>query len=80
MDKREFDPNDESQIVLSVLDKVSKNMGSKFYAKAHGLLKGKSEQLKHPIFINLNAKKLEKAIWKRFKRLKALLLAKMKFL
>lgn len=44
-----------------MLDKVSKNMGSEFYAKAHGLLKGMSEQLKHPIFINLNAKKLEKS-------------------
>lgn len=60
IDKSEFDPNDESQIVLSVLDKVAKNIGADFYAKAHGLLKGMSEGLNHPIFINLNAEKLGK--------------------
>ena len=61
VDKSEFDPNDESQIVRSVLDKMAKNVGSQFYAKAHGLLKGMSEGLNHPIFINLNAEKLEKS-------------------
>ena len=79
VDKSEFDPNDENQIVLSVLDKMAKNVGSQFYAKAHGLLKGMSEGLNHPIFINLNAEKLEKAILKRLKRLRAQLLAKMRF-
>lgn len=79
VDKSEFDPNDENQIVLSVLDKMAKNVGSQFYAKAHGLLKGMSEGLNHPIFINLNAEKLEKAILKRLKRLRAQLLAKVRF-
>lgn len=60
VDKSEFDPNDESQIVLSVLDKMAKNVGSQFYAKAHGLLKGMSEGLNHPIFVSLSAEKLEK--------------------
>ena len=60
VDKSEFDPNDESQIVLSVLDKMAKNVGSQFYAKAHGLLKGISEGLNHPIFVSLSAEKLEK--------------------
>lgn len=59
VDKSEFDPNDESQIVLSVLDKMAKNVGSQFYAKAHGLLKGMSEGLNHPIFVSLNAERLE---------------------
>ena len=52
VDKSEFDPNDESQIVLSVLDKKKKNVGADFYAKAHGLLKGMSEGLNHPIFVS----------------------------
>ena len=60
VDKSEFDPNDENQIVLSVLDKMAKNVGSQFYAKAHGLLKGMSEGLNHPIFVSLSAEKLEK--------------------
>lgn len=60
VDKSEFDPNDESQLVLSVLDKMAKNVGSQFYAKAHGLLKGMSEGLNHPIFVSLSAEKLEK--------------------
>ena len=60
VDKSEFDPNDENQIVLSVLDKMAKNVGSQFYAKAHGLLKGMSAGLNHPIFVSLSAEKLEK--------------------
>ena len=60
VDKSEFDPNDESQIVLSVLDKMAKNVGAEFYSKAHGLLKGISEGLNHPIFVSLSAEKLEK--------------------
>ena len=60
VDKSEFDPNNENQIVLSVLDKMAKNVGSQFYAKAHGLLKGMSEGLNHPIFVSLSAEKLEK--------------------
>ena len=60
VDKSEFDPNNENQIVLSVLDKMAKNVGSQFYAKAHGLLKGISEGLNHPIFVSLSAEKLEK--------------------
>ena len=60
VDKSEFDPNDENQIVLSVLDKMAKNVGSQFYAKAHGILKGMSEGLNHPIFVSLSAEKLEK--------------------
>lgn len=53
VDKSEFDPNDESQIVLSVLDKMAKNVGSQFYAKAHGLLKGMSEGAKSSYFCKL---------------------------
>ena len=60
VDKSEFDPNDENQIVLSVLDKMAKNVGAEFYSKAHGLLKGISEGLNHPIFVSLSAEKLEK--------------------
>ena len=60
VDKSEFDPNDESQIVLSVLDKMAKNVGAEFYSKAHGLLKGISEGLNHPSFVSLSAEKLEK--------------------
>ena len=60
VDKSEFDPNDESQIVLSVLDKMAKNVGAEFYSKAHGLLKGISEGLNHPIFVSLSAEKLGK--------------------
>ena len=60
VDKSEFDPNNENQIVLSVLDKMAKNVGAEFYSKAHGLLKGISEGLNHPIFVSLSAEKLEK--------------------
>ena len=60
VDKSEFDPNDENQIVLSVLDKMAKNVGAEFYSKVHGLLKGISEGLNHPIFVSLSAEKLEK--------------------
>ena len=60
VDQSEFDPNDENQIVLSVLDKMAKNVGAEFYSKAHGLLKGISEGLNHPIFVSLSAEKLEK--------------------
>ena len=60
VDKSEFDPNDENQIVLSVLDKMAKYVGAEFYSKAHGLLKGISEGLNHPIFVSLSAEKLEK--------------------
>ena len=60
VDKSEFDPNDENQIVLSVLDKMAKNVGAEFYSKAHGLLKGISEGLNHPIFVSLSAEKLGK--------------------
>ena len=67
VDKSEFDPNDENQIVLSVLDKMAKNVGSQFYAKAHGLLKGMSEGLNHPIFININAEKLSQKELEIFK-------------
>ena len=59
IDKREFDPDDEKQIVLAVLDKVAKNIGAEFYSKAHGLLKNISEGLNHPIFININAEELD---------------------
>lgn len=60
IDESKIDPKDENQIILAVLDKMAKNVGSEFYSKAHGLLKGISAGLNHPIFVNLNTEKLEK--------------------
>lgn len=60
IDESKIDPKDENQIILAVLDKMAKNVGAEFYSKAHGLLKGISEGLNHPIFVNLNAEKLGK--------------------
>ena len=54
IDESKIDPKDENQIILAVLDKMAKNVGSEFYSKAHGLLKGISAGLNHPIFVNLN--------------------------
>ena len=79
IDESKIDPKDENQIILAVLDKMAKNVGAEFYSKAHGLLKGISEGLNHPIFVSLSAEKLEKAILKRLKRLRAQLLAKVRF-
>ena len=60
IDESKIDPKDENQIILAVLDKMAKNVGAEFYSKAHGLLKGISEGLNHPIFVSLSAEKLEK--------------------
>ena len=60
IDENKIDPKDENQIILAVLDKMAKNVGAEFYSKAHGLLKGISEGLNHPIFVSLSAEKLEK--------------------
>ena len=60
IDESKIDPKDENQIILAVLDKMAKNVGAEFYSKAHGLLKGISEALNHPIFVSLSAEKLEK--------------------
>ena len=60
IDESKIDPKDENQIILAVLDKMAKNVGAEFYSKAHGLLKGISEGLNHPIFVSLSAEKLGK--------------------
>ena len=60
IDASKIDPKDENQIILAVLDKMAKNVGAEFYSKAHGLLKGISEGLNHPIFVSLSAEKLGK--------------------
>ena len=60
IDENKIDPKDENQIILAVLDKMAKNVGAEFYSKAHGLLKGISEGLNHPIFVSLSAEKLGK--------------------
>ena len=78
VDKSEFDPNDENQIVLSVLDKMAKNVGSQFYAKAHGLLKGMSEGLNHPIFVSLNAERLESSDMELLESIESAILSKNK--
>lgn len=50
--------NGDDRVVLNILDKVAKNMGSTFYSKAHVLLEQISQQLNHPILTNINNEKL----------------------
>ncbi|MCD8213963.1 MAG: WYL domain-containing protein [Campylobacter sp.] len=50
--------NQDERIVINILDNVSKNMGANFYQKAHVLLTKISQQLNHPILININNEKL----------------------